>query len=318
MKSLSFANNDQMPILGLGTWKSEPGEVGAAVREAVRIGYRHIDCAAIYGNETEIGKALKELISGGEVRREDLWITSKLWNNAHKKDQVAGALQKTLADLQLDYLDLYLMHWPIAFRPGVVFAGKPEEFMTIAEAPLLETWQAMEAAVGSGLTRHIGVSNFKPGHLETLCQSATIRPEMNQVELHPFLPQDELLEFCRKKSIHLTAYSPLGSGDRPGAMKKSDEPSLLANQSVKEIAAAHDCSPAQVLLAFAAARGTAVIPKSTSPDHLAENLRAADLCLTTEDMAALATLETGFRYVDGSFFTFAGSPYTQDWLWDDD
>ena len=141
---------------------------------------------------------------------------------------------------------------------------------------------------------------------------------MNQVELHPFLPQNKLLEFCRKKSIHLTAYSPLGSGDRPGALKKSAEPSLLANQSVKEIAAAHDCSSAQVLLAFATARDTAVIPKSTNPDRLAENLKAADLCLTKEDMATLASLETGFRYVDGSFFTFDGSPYSQDWLWEGD
>ena len=143
MQTLSFANNDQMPILGLGTWKAEAGEVGAAVKEAIKAGYRHIDCAAIYGNEAEIGVALQEVFTAGIVKREELWITSKLWNNAHTMQQVTEALENSLHDLQLEYLDLYLIHWPIAFRPGVVLAGQPDDFMTLEEVPLAETWSGM-------------------------------------------------------------------------------------------------------------------------------------------------------------------------------
>jgi len=313
MQTLQFANNDQMPILGLGTWKSEPGEVGAAVRDAIRAGYRHIDCAAIYGNEAEIGVLLEELILAGEVRREDLWITSKLWNDAHARDQVAEALRKTLSDLRLDYLDLYLIHWPVATKS--VFPSKGEDFFTLEERPLTDTWAGMEACVEQGLTRHIGVSNFNSKQLETISRDVTIKPEMNQIELHPFLTQEPLVEFCRQRNIHLTAYSPLGSPDRPDAMKRPDEISLLNNETVASIAKAHHCSPAQVLISWAIGRGTAVIPKSVKPARLKENLAAAKLSLSQQEMAALSGLDAGFRYVHGGFWTFDGSPYTQEELW---
>ncbi|PLX71411.1 MAG: aldehyde oxidoreductase, partial [Desulfuromonas sp.] len=136
MQTLTFANNDQMPILGLGTWKAAPGEVGAAVREAIRLGYRHIDCAAIYANEAEIGEALDDLLQAGEVTREELWITSKLWNNAHAREMVPQALQTTLRDLRLDSLDLYLVHWPVAIRPDVVFPTRGDQFLSLDEMPL--------------------------------------------------------------------------------------------------------------------------------------------------------------------------------------
>jgi alcohol dehydrogenase (NADP+) len=315
MESLIFANHDQMPILGLGTWKSKPGEVGAAVREAIRLGYRHIDCAAIYGNEAEIGRVLEEVIRSGAVRREELWITSKLWNNAHAKERVGPALQKTLADLRLDYLDLYLIHWPVAISPEVVFPSQLEHFLSLDEAPLSETWAGMEACVAQGLTRHIGVSNFSINHLQTISREATIQPEMNQVELHPFLAQRKLLDYCREQHIHLTAYSPLGSGDRPAAMKMPDEPSLLKNPKVAAMAYPRGFTPAQILISWAIARGTAVIPKSVTPARLKENLAAAELVLTSEEAEMLAPLDAGFRYVDGSFWTPAGSPYTLEWLW---
>ncbi len=147
-------------MLGLGTWNAPPGEVGQAVHAALRLGYRHIDCAAIYGNEAEIGAALQAAIDEGVVTREQLWITSKLWNNAHAPEAVEPALKQTLADLRLDHLDLYLIHWPVAFRPGVRMPETAEDLIALEELPLAATWAAMEAAVEKGLCRHIGVSNF--------------------------------------------------------------------------------------------------------------------------------------------------------------
>ena len=314
MQSLTFYNNDKMPILGLGTWKSEPGEVGKAVQEAIRIGYRHIDCAAIYGNEAEIGKALEEIMQAGLVKRDELWITSKLWNNAHARAEVPIALKKTLADLRLDYLDLYLIHWPVAIRADVVFPKKADDFFSLAEMPLHETWSGMEDCVESGLIKHIGVSNCSIKKIEEL-SSAKIRPEVNQIELHPYLQQEEMLSYCNVNNIYLTAYSPLGSLDRPDVMKGANEPSLIENPVVGKIAQAHGCSAAQVLLRWAIERGTSVIPKSTNPDRLAENLETANLKLDNQDMAELAKLEMGFRYVNGEFWTMQGSPYTLTELW---
>ncbi len=315
MQSLTFSNNDKMPILGLGTWKAEPGEVGKAVQEAIKIGYRHIDCAAIYGNEAEIGKALEEVMQAGIVTRNQLWITSKLWNNAHARQEVPVALKKTLADLRLDYLDLYLVHWPVATRPEVVFPRKADDFLSLAERPLLDTWSGMEDCVESGLVKHIGVSNFSIKKIEEL-KHTKIKPEMNQIELHPYLQQNEMLEYCRANNVFLTAYSPLGSPDRPDVMKGPNEPSLLENPVVAKIAEAHACSTAHVLLGWAVERGTAVIPKSTNLGRLTENLAAANLKLSKQEMAELAKLERGFRYVNGEFWALEGSPYTLKELWD--
>lgn len=306
-----------MPALGLGTWKSGPGEVYKAVREAVRIGYRHFDCAARYENEDEIGNALSDAIADGEVNRNELWITSKLWNNAHQKDHVLPALKESLENLKLDYLDLYLVHWPVALKPEVIFPSNPDEFLSLKEVPLIETWQGMEACVDEGLARHIGVSNFSVKKIENLLPQCRIRPEMNQVESHPYLQQQKLLIYCRQHDIHLTAYSPLGSMDRPSRLKKDEEPILLENGAIKKIAKAHQCSPAQVLIAWALQRGTSVIPKSANPKRLLENFRAAAFTLTDEDMNAIAALDRHYRYIHGEFWTPDGSPYTLANLWDE-
>ena len=304
-------------MLGLGTWKSEPGEVYQAVIDAVKAGYRHIDCAPIYGNEREIGLALDHLFSTGIVHRHELFITSKLWNNMHHADQVLPAIKSTLTDLRLDYLDLYLIHWPVALKNDVVFPKKGEDILSPDELPLSETWLGMEQAVNHGLARHIGVSNFSIEKLKKLMKGANIKPELNQIELHPYLQQEKMLHWCNDNGVLLTAYAPLGSRDRHPSMKGDNEPSLLENPIINEVASNHGMTPAQVLINWAIARGTIVIPKSVHKERIIENLKAIDFELTADEMLKIEQLDRHFRYVSGSFWYIKGAPYTSDSLWDE-
>jgi alcohol dehydrogenase (NADP+) len=317
MRFLQFSNGDKMPILGLGTWKSEAGKIYTVIKEAIRLGYRHIDCAPIYGNEAEIGQALSDSFKEGVVSRDQLWITSKLWNDAHAPADVEPALQKTLSDLQLSYLDLYLIHWPVVFRKGVSMPESAQDMLSLDALPISKTWQALEAVMEKGLCRHIGVSNFSIAKLKTLLGQARLKPAMNQIELHPYLQQPEMVDFCRENRIPLTAYSPLGSLDRPVLLKTADEPILLEDPTITAIASRHRITPAQVLISWAIGRGTAAIPKSVDPARMKQNLDAVALTLTQEDMLRIAALDRNRRYVSGEIWAMKGGPYTTATIWDE-
>jgi len=317
MKYLAFKNNDRMPALGLGTWKSAKGEVYEVVRKAIEIGYRHFDCAFFYGNEAEIGQALTEAIKNGEVTREALWITSKLWNNRHRKADVKGAFDITLKDLGLDYLDLYLIHWPVALQYNISYAQKGEDLVSLNEIPLSETWRELIALQEKGVTKHIGVSNFSIKKINQITKETGIMPEVVQVESHPFLQQTNLLSFAKEKGIFLTGYCPLGSADRPAARILGSEPKLFQNEIILEIAQEKGVSPAQIMLAWAINRGASVIPKSVNPQRLKENLEAADIELTADEMAKMSNLDLHYRYIKGDFWCLEGSDYTLENLWDE-
>ena len=315
MDTLSFDNGDEMPLFGLGTWKSDPGLVYDAVQVALEAGYRHVDCAPIYGNETEVGQALRDAFDNGGVVRDDVWITSKLWNDAHRPEVVRQALEETLEDLQLETLDLYLMHWPVALEPGVDMPESPDDLVSLRKQPLAETWEAMEALKEEGLARHIGVSNFSLPKLRSLIETADQPPEMNQIELHPYLQQQDLVEYAQVNDVHVTAYSPLGSRDRSSIMKKDDEPILFDHPTIQEVAEKHDCTVGQVLISWAVHRQTAVIPKSTNPGRIKENLASANVHLDDADMDKIASIDQQYRFVDGSFWAMEGSPYSLSDLW---
>ncbi len=318
LPQLTLNNNLTIPAIGLGTWKASKDEVAQAVFTAITLGYRHIDCAAIYNNEREVGAALQQALRQKIVQRQELWITSKLWNNAHLPQHVQPAAEKSIKELGLDYLDLFLIHWPVSFRQDIVFPKKPEQYLPPDDNRLFDTWQAMEKLVKKGLVRSIGVSNFKKSRLQILMDNAAIPPAVNQVECHPCLQQRQLLTYCKKEGVILTAYAPLGSGDRPQKTRAEEEgPEILELPIIAELAAQTGISRAQLLLAWGLARGTCVIPKSTKKSRLKENLAAAEISLAPEVCQQLDCLNKERRLISGSFFCTEQSPYTLDWIWQD-
>jgi len=277
---VTLNNGMKMPILGLGTWKSKSGEVERAVEHAIKSGYRHIDCAACYGNEVEVGAGIK----AGGVARSELFITSKLWNNKHHPEDVEAACKKSLADLGLDYLDLYLVHWPVAFERGDVPFPKNEDGTVRYDTtiPPIETWLAMEKLLAKGLVKSIGVSNFNSEQIADVLAKGSVVPVTNQVECHPYLNQAKLFNLCKDKGITLTAYSPLGSPDRPWA--KPDDVKLLDDPKIVAMAAKYGKSPAQIIIRWQVQRGVIVIPKSVTPARIVENSSVFDFKLTDAEM----------------------------------
>ncbi|GAQ83280.1 alcohol dehydrogenase (NADP+) [Klebsormidium nitens] len=294
-KTFALNTGASIPAVGLGTWKSEPGKVGESVTAALEAGYRHIDCAAVYGNEKEVGEALAAAFKKGTVNRHEIWVTSKLWSTEQGPGRVEPALKKTLGDLQLEYLDLYLIHIPVRLAPDSPFPAKPEHAQ---EFDIDMTWKQMEEVLKKGMTKAIGVSNMTQKKLNDVLSLKRTVPAVNQVELHPLWPQDDLLNLCKSKGIHVTAYSPLGSADRPRANGVPEPPVLLDTDVVKKVAEKTKKSPGQVVLRWGIQRGTSVLPKSTNPDRIKQNLDVLDWELSDEDMKALSGIEPKVRILD--------------------
>ncbi|WEW59074.1 H/ACA snoRNP pseudouridylase subunit [Emydomyces testavorans] len=296
----------EIPALGLGTWQSSPGQVQAAVYHALKVGYRHIDAALCYQNEEEVGRGLAQAIDEGLVRREDVLVTTKLWNTYHRR--VKEGLEASLENLGLDYVDLYLMHWPVAMNPS----GNHPLFPTLPDGSRdidwfrshVDTYKDMEKLLATGKTKAIGVSNYSLKYLQELLPRVTVVPAVNQIENHPLLPQQEIVDFCREKGILVTAFSPLGSTGGP----------LMMNEAVVEVAKRKGVAASTVLLSWHAARGSCVVAKSVTPSRIEANHHL--IHLDEEDMATIAKFikevvvsKRGFkRYVYPPFGVNFGFP----------
>ena len=309
-----------MPAIGLGTFGSDhvsAEEVGRAVRDAAEAGYRHFDCAAVYRNEERIGCALREAVASG-IRREDLWVTSKLWNDSHAPEAVIPTCRRTLADLQLDYLDLYLVHWPFPNHhpPGCDVAARNPAALPYIHANYLATWREMEKLVDMRLVRHIGTSNMTIPKLRRLLADARIRPAVNQMELHPHFQQPALFDFVVEHGIHPVGYSPIGSPGRPARDRTPEDTAPTEDPVIVAIAHRLGIAPAVVCLKWGIQRGQSVIPFSTNPRNYLANLRgAAGPPLTAEDMQAIAAIDRNCRLIKGQVFLWPAAKGWED-LWD--
>ncbi|KAG8169261.1 hypothetical protein KVR01_000006 [Diaporthe batatas] len=280
-------NGLTLPAVGLGTWQSKPNEVKNAVELALKSGYRHVDAAAVYDNEKEVGEGIKA--SG--VPRKDIFLTSKLWNTHHKGEDVERAVDTSLADLQTDYLDLYLIHWPVSFRRINDTERFPIDEQTygvdVIDVPIIETWRAMEALVKKGKIRTIGVSNFSIAKINEIWDAAEIKPAVNQVELHPYFAQPELVKWCQDKGIVVEAYSPLGNNIY-------NLPMAIEDPVIIQLAEKLGKTPAQIVLSWIVQRGVVVLTKSVTPSRIKSNLEVSEL--PTDVFEKVNSLDRNHRY----------------------
>lgn len=305
-------SGQKKPQIGLGLWKIPNVECADVVYNAIKVGYRHLDSACDYGNEIEVGQGIARAITDGICKREDLWITSKLWNTYHRQEHVQPALEKTLSDLGIDYIDSYLIHFPIA-QPFVPFetryppewiddpaASQPE--MKTAAVPLLETWRAMEDLVAQGLAKTIGVCNYNTGLLNDLMSYAVIKPSDLQIESHPYLTQERLIRLAKSYDLTVTAFSPLGAMSYFELDMADAGESVLSQEAVISVADTHGKTPAQVVLRWGVQRGCTLISKSTKLERLKENIDIFNFTLSEQEMASISALNKNRRFNDPGDF----------------
>jgi diketogulonate reductase-like aldo/keto reductase len=307
----------KMPAVGLGTFGSDNYDavtIANAVEQAIRLGYRHIDCASVYGNEKEIGVAIAKVIKEGVVTREELWITSKVWNDSHKR--VAESARQSLKDLQLDYLDLYLVHWPFPnhHAPGVTVDSRDDNAKPYIHEDYMQTWRAMEKLVDEGLVRHIGTSNMTVSKLELLLRDCRIKPACNEMEMHPHFQQPELFDFVTKNGIAAIGYCPIGSPNRPERDKTADDTMPIEDPVIVAIAKAHNVHPAVICIKWAVQNGQIPIPFSVKPEKFMSNLRATtEDPLTEDEMKAIKSIDKNNRFIKGQVFTWKGATWEDLW-----
>ncbi|MHA1369231.1 MAG: aldo/keto reductase [Promethearchaeota archaeon] len=310
----------EIPVIGLGTFGSDhvPGEVVAdAVLGAASVGYRHFDCAPIYGNEALIGQSFKIMLDGG-IDRKELWVTSKLWNDKHGEDDVIPACEKTLKDLQLDYLDLYLIHWPFPnyHPPGCDGSFRGRDAKPYIHENYMKTWRQMEKLVDMGLVRHIGTSNMTIPKLKLLLRDASIPPACNEMELHPHFQQPELFNFCVENNIIPIGYCPIGSPNRPERDRTESDTVDIEDPVIVAIANRLHVHPAIVCIKWAVQRGQIPIPFSVN--HYLDNIKAViSEPLTDDDMKAIASIDKNCRLIKGQVFLWKENQSWED-LWDPD
>ena len=314
---LTLYTGSKIPFIGLGTFGSDSVKhetVAATVSRAIYSGYRHIDCASVYGNEKNIGHAFAEIFKSGFLRREDLWITSKVWNDMH--EHVGESCRQSLRDLQIEYLDLYLVHWPFPnfHPPHADVTSRSAAAKPYIHDNYMKTWRQMEKLVEEGLVRNIGTSNMTIPKLKLLLRDATIKPACNEMELHPHFQQQELFEYCISHNIQPIGYSPLGSPGRPERDRTSEDTVDLEDTVITSIAKRLDVTPAQVAIAWAVQRGQIPIPFSVN--HFFENLEAAvNVRLTENDMKEISTIDKNCRLIKGQVFLWKENQSWED-LWD--